>query len=263
MSTRHVGSILGSIARLPLGDGVDLWLGRPGHIDDHARVFLLDLLDDAERERAQRFVFDRDRECYTFAHGLLRLTLARYLNADPHMLRFAEQLNSRPQIATSAGPPPLHFNLSHTHGLVACIVTATPDCGVDVESVSRVNYRDFLPTVLAASEASHLAGLPEEQRADRFLEIWTRKEAYVKGRGLGLTVPLREIAFTYAENAPRCTLGPALHDDGDAWRFWSGQHTAAHHAAVALRTGGVPATLSILEVGPDLWSFRASSVLRF
>src|SRR5262249_7502861 len=157
---------------------VDLWLGRPEDLDAHARALLVDMLDDTERERSRRFVFERDRECYTVAHGLLRLTLARYVDADPRRLRFAEQANGRTELAADAGYPPLRFNLSHTDGLVACVVTATADCGVDIERGTRVNYRDLIPIVLAPSEASELAGLAEAQRADRFLEIWTLKEAY-------------------------------------------------------------------------------------
>jgi 4'-phosphopantetheinyl transferase len=259
----YPGLILSSVARTPLEDGVDLWLGRPEDIDSRARACLLELLDDAERERARRFVFERDRECYTFAHGFLRLILARYINVDPHTLRFVGQPNGRPELATLAGHRPLRFNLSHTRGLVACIVTSTADCGVDVERGSRANYRDLIPLVLAASEAAELAALPEESQADRFLEIWTLKEAYLKGRGLGLAAPLREIAFAGSETAPRCSTSSTLDDDDRAWRFWSGRPTSAHWVAVALRTGGRRSTLSIIDVGSNLQSARVSSVLQF
>jgi 4'-phosphopantetheinyl transferase len=235
---------------------------RPDDVGAQSRSFLFAMLDATERERARRFVFDLDRDCYIFAHALLRLTLARYLDADPHTLRFIVGANGRPELAAFSGSIPPRFNLSHTRGLVACIVAATTECGVDVERVGRVSYRELMPVLFAASEAAELDRLPEEQRADRFLEIWTLKEAYLKARGLGLTVPLKDIAFTCFGPAPRCTFGPALGDDGCAWRFWSGRPTDVHRAAVAMRTGAGGSIFSIFELGSDLRSFRTKLVLR-
>jgi 4'-phosphopantetheinyl transferase len=233
-----------------------LWLARPGSADVNAHA----LLDEVEAERAGRFAFDRDRVQYIFAHGLLRLTLAGYLDVDPPALRFVARANGRPELASATGLPPLRFNLSHTDGLVACVITGTPECGVDVESLSRVDYRDLVSAVLAPSEVAELAGLPEERRADRFLQIWTLKEAYVKGRGLGLALPLREIAFSDRGGAPEC-LGLSLGDDGRGWRFWSGRPTASHRAAVALRTGRDRATLTIREVDSHLHRYRTRSIV--
>jgi 4'-phosphopantetheinyl transferase len=240
-------------------DWADLWLGSPDSTDVIERAHAL--LDDVEAERARRFVFDRDREHYIFAHGLLRLTLAGYLDADPRGLRFVAGTNGRPELATATGGPPIRFNISHTNGLVACLVTGTVDCGVDVESPSRVHYRNVVSAVLAPSELAELAALPEERRADRFLQIWTLKEAYAKGRGLGLALLLRQIAFPHRDGAPECVVNPSLGDDGREWRFWSGRPTASHRAAVALRMGQERTTLTIREVDSRLRWCRTSSIV--
>jgi 4'-phosphopantetheinyl transferase len=252
-------SLRDSTLSAPQHDWADLWLGRPDPTDVNARLHAL--LDDVEAERAGRFAFDRDREHYIFAHALLRLTLAGYLDADPRALRFVARANGRPELATATRRPPLRFNVSHTNGLVACVVTGTADCGVDVESLSRVDYRDLVSAVLAPSEVAEVAALPEEGRRDRFLQIWTLKEAYLKGRGLGLAVPLREIAFSHRDGEPECVVGPSLGDDGREWRFWSGRPTASHRAAVALHMGQDRATLTIRDVDAQLRWCRTSSIV--
>ena len=82
----------------------------------------------------------------------------------------------------------------------------------------------------------------------RHRERHTLKEAYVKGRGVGLSLPLQEIAFTWSQGEPVCALGPHVGDDGRMWRFWSTQIAARHFAAAAVRTGGGRATLKIFPV---------------
>jgi 4'-phosphopantetheinyl transferase len=222
-------------------DHADLHLLRLADVDAAGRARAFEVLSADERERAARFVFERDRDLYTCAHGFLRLTLARYLGGDARDLRFAGAPGERPELDT-AGPPPLRFNLSHTHGLVGCVVARTAACGVDVERRGRVDPHELLDTVLAPGERADLLALDDAGQRERFIEIWTLKEAFLKGQGVGLSRPLQGVAFSGLEGpagAIRCAA-----DDGAAWRFWSGAPTAEHRAAVALRTEGRPATFA-------------------
>lgn len=234
-----------SFARL-VEDHADIVIGRPDQASGLTRAYANAVLDDGERSRAARFVFERDRELFIFSHGLLRLILARYLNADARELRFTTSPGGRPELA-GAGGVQIRFNLSHTDGLIAYVITRCADCGVDVECLGRVDYRDLVASVLAPSECEAVFTLDEGSRRDRFLEIWTLKEAYIKGRGLGLSHPLREVAFSGFDDERRCTIGANVSNDGHAWRFWSGKPTSWHRAAAALRTDGRAATFSIIE----------------
>jgi 4'-phosphopantetheinyl transferase len=236
------------LARLRAGDHADVIFGYPQRAGPDALARAHALLDDGERACAAAFAFEHDRVVYTFSHGLLRLTLAGYLDADPRALRFVHSARGRPELA-STGDPPLRFNLAHTEGLVACVVTACADCGVDVECFARIDHRDLAPRVLTDAESAALTALPDAERRERLLELWTLKEAYLKARGLGLSAPPREIAFPELGASPRCELGPALEDDGRAWRFWSGAPTPLHRAAAAIRTQGRPARFAIVEAG--------------
>ena len=97
--------------------------------------------------------------------------------------------------------------------------------------------------------------LPDEQRRLFFFQRWTLKEAYLKGRGLGLALPLPEIAFIDRDGMPACALGPSVGDDAGRWRFWSFRPTPRHCAAAALRTGGAEGELTLfrLDAGPPIW----------
>jgi 4'-phosphopantetheinyl transferase len=233
-----------AFARL-VDDHADIVLGYPDQASAKLRSRASEVLDDTERSRAARFASDRDRNLFVFSHGLLRLTLAHYVDADARELRFTRSPLGRPEL-DARGLMPIRFNLSHTDGLVGCVVARSADCGIDVESLGSIEYLDLVARVLAPTEYAALLALDEEDRRDRFLEIWTLKEAYLKARGLGLSCPLRDIAFSGFDNERRCSVGPKV-DDGRAWRFLSCKPNSRHRVAAALRTDGRTATFSIIK----------------
>lgn len=214
---------------------VDIFLSQPREASARLWNAARDVLNEEERQRARRFVFDRDRDMYVFSHGLLRLLLARYMVADPRELAFASAPGGRPELVSPSSAP-IRFNLSHTDGLVGCILTQKADCGLDVEQISRVDYRHLVPTVLAPEERSALLGLAEADRPHRFCEIWTLKEAYLKGRGLGISYPIRNISFSGFDGNRRCRVVGDERDDGSTWHFWSRPFAGAYSAAAAVRT---------------------------
>jgi 4'-phosphopantetheinyl transferase len=226
-------------------DHADIVLSYPDQASAKLRRQANEVLDDTERARAARFAFDRDRDLFIFSHGLLRLTLAHYVGADARELRFTTSLLGRPELDTD-GMMPVRFNLSHTDGLVGCIVARSADCGIDVERLGRIDYPGLVSRVLAPVEYVAWLALDEEDQRDRFAEIWTLKEAYLKGRGLGLSHPLSDIAFSGYGDERRCTVGPEV-DDGGAWRFLSCKPNLHHRVAAALRTDGRAATFSIIK----------------
>ncbi len=150
-----------------------------------------------ERERAARFRFARDRERFVAARGILRDILARYLGVNAAAPRFRYGEAGKPALE---GSPELRFNASHSHGLGLYAVALGRDVGIDVELIrpgpagERIAERFFYP-----SETASLRALPEEQQAGAFFRIWTRKEAYIKAVGKGLSIPLNSFA---AEEVP-------------------------------------------------------------
>ncbi|MGK7869579.1 4'-phosphopantetheinyl transferase family protein [Falsiroseomonas sp. E2-1-a20] len=188
-------------------------------------------LDAAERAKAARFHFARDRDAYIAAHALARAMLSDVAPLPPNAWRFVSGQAGKPEVDPALGLPWLRFNISHTRGLVACAVTNRDDVGLDVEDLDR---REASPGLaerhFAPAEVALLAATPPAARHETFLRVWTLKEAFVKATGDGISLGLDRFAFTL--DPPRLTL-----EAGDAapWRFLQWQPTPRHILAVALR----------------------------
>ena len=178
------------------------------------------LLSDDERKRRQRFAFERDRHQFLVTRALVRTVLSSYTGDDPQALVFRHNAYGKPEIALSEGVP-LRFNLSHTAGLVACAVTVGHEVGVDVEDLQRGRRNlDLIRKYFAAAEVAALERLPAEQQPLAFFEFWTLKEAYIKARGKGLSIPLGEFSFALAPDRPPAISFAAGRDDRPAaWQF--------------------------------------------
>jgi 4'-phosphopantetheinyl transferase len=181
--------------------------------------------------------------------------LSRYVALPPAAWRFVENDYGRPMIHPDHDVPLLRFNLSHSRGLVACAITLARDIGIDVECTHRrEGISGIANRFFALQEVFELQARPETQRAACFFEYWTLKEAYIKARGMGLSLDLRNFAFLLLpEEAPiRVCFTGAIRDDPASWQFAAWSPTACYRAALAVRTGvGAPATtLRIHETMP-------------
>ena len=194
------------------------------------------LLSKEESARHRRFLRERDRDLFLVAHALVRTTLSRYCPVSPGAWEFEMGERGRPEIAgpVDAG---LRFNLSHTPGRAVCAVARDRDVGVDVERLSRVTQplliadRFFAPAEIAALRASH-----ESQRRQRFFELWTLKESYIKARGLGLAIPLDQFWFAEPDREPiEISFSPELGDDPRAWQFRIVERGPEYAVAVGVR----------------------------
>ena len=215
---------------------VHIWLAVPTeHRDPEVLKAHEVLLSPDERVRYRRFRFARHRRDFLVAHALVRNTLSLYAPVQPADWQFVFNEHRRPEIADQPYREKLHFNLSHTDGLVALAVAAQREVGVDVESFQRhrinldVTHRYFAP-----AEAEALFDLPHSQQARRFLQLWTLKESYIKARGMGLALPLRQFAFTDIEDTPRITFSADLDDQPSRWQFSLRTIGEAHLLALAI-----------------------------
>lgn len=217
---------------------VQLWyflLGpNPGQ---HLLTRLRSVLSADERDACDRFLFDKDRHLYLFAHAMLRGVLSRYAPVRCTDWRFdVPEKNGKPRVAVALERP-LHFNLTHTSGLVACVVARGAEVGVDAEHTGRGgSLMEIARHTFARAEVAMLERAPPDERRELFFDIWTLKEAYVKARGLGLSLPLQEFAFALAAGeAPRVEFAPALCDSPECWQFKTYRPAPSHRVAVAVR----------------------------
>lgn len=201
---------------------------------------LLPTLSEDERDRADRFHFPDGRIRYVVARGAMRDILSRYLDCPPAAVQFQYSEHGKPSLA---GTPPvdLRFNISHSGTLALCAVALGRSVGVDLEQErpdfagQRIADRFFSPR-----EAQTLRALPREQRDRAFLECWTRKEAYIKARGEGLSFPLHAFDVTLAPGEPVSLL--ATHGDpheSARWTLLDIDVGPAYAAALAIEGRGI------------------------
>jgi len=197
----------------------------------------LRLLSPEERERYGRYLFEKDRRIFLLAHALARLVLALYTGSEPEDLEFDVNEYGKPSVRAQAGKPCPGFNLSHTHGMVALAVAQEQDIGVDVEDTRRsADWLGLTGKVFTPAEQADLWSLAPDDRKQRFYELWTLKEAYIKARGMGLSLPLEGFSMRMPRNAPvGIEFGAAIEDDADQWQFELFT-IAAFRLAVAVRT---------------------------
>jgi 4'-phosphopantetheinyl transferase len=186
---------------------------------DVARERLVTILDEAERQRTARFRFARDADRFVVAHGAVRTILAAYLRCEPAEVTFVTGPHGKPTMAPRLARH-VDFNLSHSDALALCAVTRDRRVGVDVEKIRNdFAIDDIARAYFSAAERAALMRLAAPLRTAAFFSCWTRKEAYIKARGDGLSVPLDCFDVAVAPDAPAALL--ATRPDPDEARQWS------------------------------------------
>jgi 4'-phosphopantetheinyl transferase len=161
-----------------------------------------------ELARAARFVFPVDRERFVAARDALRQILARYIGCSPRQVHFGYSQHGKPTLRAPGASTGLTFNLSHTRDLALCAVTRGREVGIDVEAIRpEVAIDEIARTTFSPAERSALAALPPGERLAAFFACWTRKEAYLKARGDGLTYPLDQFDVSLGPGEAPALLG--------------------------------------------------------
>ena len=210
-----------SVAQVPelTPDAVHVW--RIGlDISDAVLSRLRDVLADDERQRADRFHFEKDRRHFTTGRGALRTILASYLGLRPEEIRFTYTNYGKPLL--SGANEALRFNLSHSHGLALLAVTLGREIGVDLEFIRDNLERDgelLAERFFSPREVAALRSLPAALRREAFFHCWTRKEAYIKAHGMGLSLPLDQFDVTLHPDEPAALL--ATRPDPTEAQRWS------------------------------------------
>jgi 4'-phosphopantetheinyl transferase len=218
-------------------DEVHVWRVEPEEINDPGLLeAYLGLLSSEEREKQRKFHFERHQRQYLVSHALVRLTLSRYAPVEPRAWTFVTNEYGCPRVQ-GEGNAWLRFNLSHTDGMAMVAVARDVDVGVDVEdALRRGETVGLADRFFAPSEVKALKALEASRQRERFFEYWTLKEAYIKARGMGLSLPLDQFAFELQPGEPpRIAFDPRLKDEPEGWQFVQMGPSKRHMAAVAVR----------------------------
>jgi 4'-phosphopantetheinyl transferase len=169
---------------------VDIWRADLA-VPDTERSRLSMCLDAEEERRAARFHFERDRRRFLAARGMLRHILASYLGTDPRRVALAYAAQGKPFLAEH---PDMQFNLSHTADVLVVGVARDRRIGIDVErTIPDPVVNEVRETVSSEPERARLDRLDRAERRERFSQRWTRKEAYIKADGRGMSLDLKRI----------------------------------------------------------------------
>lgn len=188
-------------------------------------------LSESESRRYQRLQLRRRREQYLLGKYLVRQVLSHYRDIDPLRWQFAETEYGKPFLSgpvAEEGQKPLVFNLSHSHDMFVVAVGAKGVLGVDLEfslrprRIMALAKRHFSP-----AEIESLESLGGAAQLARFYQLWTLNEAFVKGRGLGLTMPLQDFTFLISESGRIEFCEPKTVSPG-RWSFWTLQLDSRH-----------------------------------
>lgn len=176
------------------------------------------VLSAEEIAKARRFVFERDRTRSLVTHSVLRILCGRYVQTSPSLLHFTLNKYGKPALASP--DLPLQFNLSHSANLVLYAFAWRRHLGVDVEYMrSNINYEELAGFCFSPCEKETLQGLSQEKKHQAFYNCWTRKEAYIKARGMGLSLPLDLFDVSLLPGEEAALLG-SREDPGEVQR-WS------------------------------------------
>ena len=146
-----------------------------------------------EKQRAERFRFEKDRKQYIVSHGILRKLLSGYLKCEAREIVFAANDFGKPFIENAR----LKFNLSHSENIALIAIANKLEVGVDVEALDRkVEYLDLAKRFFSQSEFEELATYPEKSLIHAFFRCWTGKEAIIKAKGEGLSIPLDSFSLS-------------------------------------------------------------------
>ncbi|MBK8986640.1 MAG: 4'-phosphopantetheinyl transferase superfamily protein [Chloroflexi bacterium] len=184
------------------------------------RQRLAQFLAPDELARASRFYFERDRQAYVVGRGLLRWLNGRYLSIPPSDIQFSSSSYGKPALAQGGD---WQFNLAHSQGKLLVGFCRGAPIGVDIEQIRLPDEADALAQhYFSAAETAVFRQLPPAQRAEAFFNCWTRKEAYIKAIGEGLSCPLHSFDVTLRPGEPARLLRVAANAGAaTAWTMTS------------------------------------------
>ena len=207
------------------------------HVSDSDLHTFEDTLTADELARAERFYFQKHREHFIAGRGLLRNILSRYLDREPDQLHFCYNSYGKPTLTKESGSEGLGFNLSHSHGIALYAITCGREIGIDIEHFRPdVEAEKLAERFFSPREAAVLRALPEHLRKEGFFNCWTRKEAYIKAEGKGMSIPLSAFDVSLTPGEPAALLRTQKHSqETSRWSLHALNPAPGYAAALAVK----------------------------
>lgn len=179
---------------------IDIWLCNSAHHNKHDDFY--SILSAEEIKRAKRYKFEQHKNRFIIFHGFMRKVLAIYLQLKPIDIEYIKGEKGKPYLANTLSSS-LQFNLSHTRDIAILAIASQSEVGVDIEHIDRkTDWQGIVKRFFTDQEQQTLFELPEELQQQAFYELWTRKEAYMKVLGSGLSLSPTDFSLTVPPQAP-------------------------------------------------------------
>jgi len=230
-------------------DEVHVWRARLDLVPTGPRTGQPELSSD-EIARASQFVLERDRDRFVAGRTILREILGRYLQRAPAKIDFTYNPYGKPQLRFNDSDPPIRFNLAHSDGLAVYAISRDREIGVDIEMVrDRVSTGEIADHFFTQMEISEFRALTKDKQNEGFFLWWSRKEAYLKALGAGLSIPLDSFDVSLTPGTPMVLRS----SDRTRWTVRSFQPRIGYVGALVVE--GAPFVLK-------LWDYATSGDMR-
>lgn len=206
-----------------LSSEIHLWhIDQASFDDTDLEKNCLPWLSQEETQRYQRFHLSRHRKQYLLGRALIRTGLSQYCSINAGQWEFSENGYGKPAIANDQNADNLFFNLSHSANRLVLAIARIEMLGVDIERSDRSRrIKQIADRYFSQNEVSELLALPIDTQLDRFYDLWTLKEAYIKACGLGLAIPLQHFTYQFLNDFDiGISFSPEREDSADQWQFW-------------------------------------------
>jgi 4'-phosphopantetheinyl transferase len=202
--------------------------------------FCYQLLSQDEKYRAERFYFKDDRDRFINTRAFLRYLLGSYTDFEPSMIEFSYNYYGKPSLSSKTKKSPIHFNLTHSKDIVLYAFSFNYLLGIDIEYIRHdIQWKEIADSLFSENENSIIENIDPKLQIEVFYQCWTRKEAFLKGLGLGLSIPLNQFEVSMRPDEVEVQLKINWNaQEGLDWKLWN--LPSINSYSVALATRGTP-----------------------
>ena len=221
-------------------DEIDVWVIDADSINNHNVPELLNVLDSSEQHRYNRFKNEDAKKEYLTGKLATRYLFSHYRpDVPPESWQFSPNSYGKLFQTGPDSSRPLHFNLSHSNGLISIGISETRIIGIDIEFANAATpTRELAEQCFSEQELATFLSLDAESRTKYFFTLWTLKEAYIKAEGMGVSLDLKSFSFSFdLDDMDSISFNSHRPSDKDTglWRFKTFKPTLSHHMALAYR----------------------------
>jgi 4'-phosphopantetheinyl transferase len=193
-------------------------------------------LSSEEKKRSERFYFERDKKNYIITRGVLRKLLGNLLQRPPSSIHLTYGEHGKPFLKKKNHEPDIRFNVSHSKNFALIAFTLGRDIGVDVEYIRKLKHISIARRFFSDDEVKDILSLPSSDQLEAFFSCWTRKEAYIKAKGGGLSLPLRSFTVSPSQHRPASLIYTYKHlEEVSKWSIYDVVINDKYKAALAVR----------------------------